>query len=90
MNQLVGKWKDLSSGPIYVFDYRGVYRKSPPNEPDSKATYNVSETTLLITVKATEPKQEIELTFSDDGNQVKLDWVDGTKSVCLTRIETEN
>ena len=90
MNHLVGKWEDLSSGTIYVFDPSGVYSKSPPNEPYSKATYSMSENTLLMTVKATEPKRRIELTFSDDGNQVNLDWVDGTKSVCLTRIETEN
>ena len=90
MNRLVGKWMDPSSGTIYVFDDRGVYGESLPNEPYSKATYSVSGTTLLMTGEATKPQQEIELRFSEDGNQVKLDWADGTKSICLTRIETEN
>ena len=89
MNRLVGKWVDSSSGTHYEFanyaSERGWQRKN-----GSRSWYSVIGNTLLMTVKATEPQQEIELTFSDDGNQVKLDQVDGSRGVCLTRIETEN
>ena len=94
MDSLAGKWI-ASSGEVYIFDDRGlgrrVYGRYIGDKLTNKASYSISGNTLTMTVCATGPdrKQKIELTFSDNGNRVKFDWIDGTKSVCLRRSEPD-
>ena len=91
MNQLVGTW--TSSSEMYGFDTRGVYYLKIPNKPMTSGKYRISGNKLTL-LGTYDPKrtEEIALTFSDNRNKVRFDWIDGTeraedgaKSICLRR-----
>lgn len=98
MNAIVGTWIGPSD-ETYEFDgelctriYPAYNRGAP-----SRGEYSICGNTLtLVVTYRPEDREKIDLTFSDDGNRVRFDWIDGTKrrwdgakSVCLRRENTD-
>ena len=93
MNQIVGTWVGPSNEK-YIFDNSGQYALIYSQHGDKgQATYSIygNKLTLLSTYDP-KRKEEITLTFSDNGNKVRFNWIDdteriedGAKSICLRR-----
>lgn len=94
MNQIVGTWIGPSN-ERYAFDNKGIYALIYPHQPKMTRMYSVCGNTLTLrTTYKPEDKEKITLTFSDNGNKVRFDWIGGTKrledgatSICLRREE---
>ena len=99
MNKIVGTWIGPSD-ETYEFN-GGLCRRIHPGfdrGAPTTAGYRINGTTLTLAVSVYSAKDEekIHLTFSDGGNRVRFDWIDGTKrrwddaeSVWLRRGNTD-
>ena len=98
MNAIVGTWIG-SSDETYEFDGNLCKRSYPESNGwvTARAGYSICGNTLTLVVTSNpKDREKIALTFSEDGNRVRFDWIDGTKrgwdgakSVCLRRENTD-
>ncbi len=79
MNQIVGPWTGPSNEG-YRFNNEGVYELIYPPQPRKRAMYSICGNALTMATKF-DYKEKITLTFSDNGNKVKFDWIDCTERV---------
>ena len=91
MDEIIGTWIGPSN-ESYEFGQELCVITLPGESPIT-AKYNICGNTLTLGVTyRPEDEEKITLTFSDDGNRVRFDWIDNTKRfkdgvkiICLRR-----
>ena len=80
-DKIIGTWIGPSK-ESYDFDGELCKRRYPGSKgwQTVRAEYSICGNTLTLVISVNvEDREKIDLTFSDDENQVRFDWIDGTK-----------